>query len=182
MQKQKTSPTRAYAPLALALIGAMALALICLEACTKPPNYSNIPEIEFLRMSKNLMRQSSLGPDTVFITFGFTDGDGDLGTGQEGPEVFVFDGRDNFEKPPYKLPKIDQQGVGNGISGEITILMPTTCCIFPPQNGISYPPCDNSPNAPSMFDTVFYDIYIKDAAGNQSNTIRTPPIALRCRL
>lgn len=181
MQTNKTLLLPVPALLALALAGAMGFAVFLGESCTKPPDYSNIPEIEFIRLSKNLMRQSSLGPDTVIITFGFTDGDGDLGTGQEGPEVFVFDGRDNFEKPPYQLPKIDQQGVGNGISGEISILMPTTCCIFPPQNGIAYPPCDNSPNAPSMFDTVFYQIYIKDAAGNQSNTISTPPITLRCR-
>lgn len=151
------------------------------QYCVKPPNYPNEPVIEFTGLSKNIMRQTKLGPDTVLVMFNFTDGDGDLGSQNNEPNIFIEDGRDSFPKDPYAIPYIEPQGAGNGISGMITIALPTTCCIYPKINGITYPPCDTSKNAPQQFDTVFYRIYIKDRAGHVSNKITTDPITLICR-
>ncbi|MBV6441971.1 MAG: hypothetical protein EPGJADBJ_03668 [Saprospiraceae bacterium] len=151
------------------------------QFCVKPPNYPDEPVIEFVGLSKNLMRQSKLGPDTVMVMFNFTDGNGDLGSQNNEPNIFIEDGRDSFPQDPYAIPYIEPQGAGNGISGMITIALPTTCCIFPPINGITYPPCDTSKNAPQQLDTVFYRIYIKDRTGNVSNKITTEPITLICR-
>lgn len=113
------------------------------------------------------------------ITFSFTDGDGDLGFKDEQGSIFIVDGRDTFDKPPYRIPYIEQQGAGNGISGEISIVVPTTCCIYPTSTGI--PPCDTSVSAPQLLDTVFYLLQIKDRAGHLSNQITTDPITLVCR-
>ncbi len=151
------------------------------QFCVKPPNYPNEPIIEFTSLSKNVMRQSQLGPDSLVVTISFTDGDGDLGSQNNEPNIYILDGRDSFPKDPYAIPYIELQGAGNGISGTISFVLPTTCCIYPDLNGIKFPPCDTSKNAPQNLDTVFYSIYIKDRAGHVSNTIETGPITLICR-
>ena len=150
-----------------------------LQMCVQPPDYPDEPVIEFKSQSKNTMFQSKFGQDSVVITFSFTDGDGDLGFKDDQESILIIDGRDTFQKPSYRIPYIEQQGAGNGISGEISIVVPTTCCIFPVSTGI--PPCDTTANAPQMLDTVFYFLQIKDRAGHLSNQIATEPITLICR-
>ncbi len=146
--------------------------------CVQPPDYPIEPVIEFISLSKNTMRQTPLGQDSILITIGFTDGDGDLGFQSDEPSIFITDGRDSFAKPPYRLPYIDQQGAGNGISGEISILLPTTCCIYTdPLTGFKLS-CEN---VPVKQDSVFYYIRIRDRAGHYSNQIATPKIRLICR-
>ncbi|TNE61977.1 MAG: hypothetical protein EP344_05475 [Bacteroidetes bacterium] len=144
--------------------------------CVKPPDYPIEPVITFESLSKDIMFQSTFGQDSVVITFSFTDGDGDLGFKDDQENIFIIDGRDSFQKPSYRIPYIEQQGAGNGISGEISIVVPTTCCIYPPP----LPPCDTI-NAPQQLDTVFYLIQIQDQAGHLSNQIQTAPITLICR-
>ncbi len=160
-------------------LGTLGLAVFAmLQFCVKPPDYPNEPVITFERLSKTTMFQSSFGQDSVVITFSFTDGDGDLGFKDDAEEsIFIVDGRDSFQKPSYRIPLIEQQGAGNGISGEISIVVPTTCCIYPPPLLL---PCDTL-NAPQQLDTVFYLIKIKDRAGHFSNEIQTAPITLICK-
>lgn len=146
------------------------------QFCVKPPDYPDEPVIDFKTLSKNTMYQATFGQDSVVITFSFTDGDGDLGFQDDQSSIFIVDGRDSFSKPPYRIPYIEQQGAGNGISGEISIVVPTTCCIYPPP----LPPCDTV-NPPQLLDTVFYWIQIKDRAGHLSNQIETAPITLICK-
>ncbi len=146
--------------------------------CVEPPDYPIEPVIEFISFSKNTLRQTPLGADSVIITIGFTDGDGDLGFQNTEPSIFIIDGRDSFSKPSYRIPYIDQQGAGNGISGEISILLPTTCCIYTdPLTGFKLS-CEN---VPVQFDSVFYYIQIRDRAGHYSNQIATPKLRLICR-
>lgn len=151
------------------------LVLTLLQNCANPPDYPDAPVIEFKAMSKNRMFQNSKPEaDSISLTFTFTDGDGDLGS-DDSVSVFITDGRDGFPKPPYKIPYIDEQGAGNGISGEITIRLNTTCCTF--SNG--FPPCSVVPAVP--LDTLTYKVYIRDRAGHLSNTIETPLIFLECK-
>lgn len=151
------------------------LVAFCLQRCATPPDYPDEPVIEFKSMSKNLMTQNSNAQaDSISLTFTFTDGNGDLGS-DDSVSIFIADGRDGFAKPPYKIPYINPQGAGNGISGEITIRLNTTCCTFPG----GYPPCSVVPAYPT--DTLTYLVYIKDRAGLRSNTIETPPIVLFCQ-
>ncbi|MFN0015621.1 MAG: hypothetical protein ACKVU2_13825 [Saprospiraceae bacterium] len=149
-----------------------------LQFCVKPPNYPKEPVIGFLSLSKNIMRQTPLGQDTLIVTFSFTDGDGDIGFVDAGEGIFVRDGRDTFSKPPLSIPYIEQQGAGNGISGEISIVLPTTCCTYiDPVTGIKRACAD----VPVTMDSLTYKIRIKDRAGNFSNEITTPKISLICK-
>lgn len=159
-------------------IGILAIAtLLVFQFCVKPPDYPDEPVITFESLSKTTMLQSTYGQDSVVITFSYTDGDGDLGFLDDGEEsIFIVDGRDTFQKPSYRIPYIEQQGAGNGISGEICIVVPTTCCIY----SDLFLPCDTL-NPPQQIDTVFYWIRIKDRAGHLSNEIQTDPITLICK-
>ncbi len=144
------------------------------HGCIQPPEYPIIPEIELVGLSSLSMVQSSLNTDSTTVVFSFTDGDGDIGS-PEVLNIFVTDLRDNFVASRYRIPSIPEAGSNNGISGEITITLYTTCCVYP--NG--EPPCTPSETFPT--DEVTYEIYITDQAGNKSNTIRTPPITLQCK-
>lgn len=158
-------------------ISIFVIAVLLLQYCVKPPNYPNEPVIEFAAMSKTTMLQTPLGPDSILISFSFTDGDGDLGSQNGEPNIFIKDGRDSFDKPAYQIPYIEPQGAGNGISGTIYIVVPTTCCIYIDPNGIPRACAD----VPIPFDTLTYLISIKDRAGHESNQIETPPIELICK-
>ncbi len=144
--------------------------------CTNPPDYPLEPVIAFEGMTRNSMVQGNLDNDSLTVFFEFTDGDGNLGSSpDEGLiDVFLTDTRDGFVANKYRIPFIPQQGVGNGISGRIALVVYTTCCVVP-----NYFPCTNSlPDYPT--DTVIYEIKIMDRDSNLSNPIFTDPIILQC--
>lgn len=143
-------------------------------ACTKPPEYPIEPVITFKSLSKTSLPQSNLNTDSLTIIFSYTDGDGDLGNEDNEASVFLKDLRTGFESPTFSIPFVPEQGAGNGISGEIAIQVFTSCCIHPTTNQICMPFADFPQ------DTLIYDIYIVDRAGNSSNVVRTDPIILRC--
>jgi hypothetical protein len=101
--------------------------------------------------------------DTLIIKFSFTDGDGDLGGGDT-TNVFLIDSRLGNAGESYLISDIPQAGATNGISGEITIMIPKIFC-FP----------NSAPR-----DSLIYSIQIVDKAGHQSNIIQTPAIELVC--
>ncbi len=148
-----------------------------LQYCAARPDYPDEPVIEFVSLSKTAMKQSALGPDSVQVSFNFTDGDGDLGDDTGEPDIFIVDSRDGFSKPSYRIPRIEQQGAGNGISGVITLVLPTTCCIYVNANNDTTA-CQY---VPVPLDTLTYLISIRDRAGHESNRIETPPIGLICK-
>lgn len=159
---------------------AAVVALLTFSYCIQPPDYPVEPVIEYIGVSKNLLRQGEGYSDSLLVTFSFTDGDGDIGypANDPTPSVFIRDSRDGFEKPPLQLPYVEPQGASNGISGEITVKLPTTCCIFISPQGIPFA-CEEVPFS-VKFDTFFYYIRIRDRAGNLSNEIQTEPIQLQC--
>lgn len=144
--------------------------------CVNAPDFEDEPKIEFLDWTTNTMRQGDLNTDSVFIRLSFEDGDGDLGFPSDDltRDIFIYDVRTGELQEQLKMPEIPEDGTGNGISGEITLRVYNTCCIFP--QGI--PPCA----APTQYplDTIQYDIHIEDRAGNESNVVRTPVMILRC--
>jgi hypothetical protein len=157
------------------------LALAAAQFCVRPPDYPKEPIIEFKSISTKTLRQPPLtpgDPDSVVVTFSYQDGDGDLGYPDSDPSTSVFfrDERDAFPKE-RKLPFVDPQGAGNGISGEISLVLPSVCCIFTNSEGIKTA-CEN---VPVNRDTLVYVISIRDRAGNVSNEIRTEPIVLICK-
>ena len=123
-----------------------------------------------------MMRQGQLGTeDSLYLNISFTDGDGDLGgNGKDNDSlnIFLLDKRSNQITERFRSPYIPEQGTRNGISGDMRILLFTTCC-----NVI--PPCEKSLSKP--IDTLIYEIYIKDRAGHKSNVIQAEPIFLQCK-
>ena len=152
---------------------AITLVVILVIACQNPPEFPLEPIIEYKSMSKTTLLQGNFMQDSTLLVLSFTDGDGDLGN-EDSVSIFLIDNRDNFNLPGFKIPFIGEQGVGKGISGEISIALPTTCCTYPG----NLPPCQVFEEFPT--DTLTYDLYIIDRAGNESNRVTTEPIILRC--
>lgn len=147
--------------------------------CLSPPDYPLEPVIEFVGLSKDTMVQDPLGKaDTTLVVLSFTDGDGDIARSAQDslPNVFV----DNLETAEqvggFKLDPIDEAGAENGISGELRLLLQTTCCDYP--LFVNAVPCQPSREYP--IDTLLTEAYIIDRAGNESNRVSLPPIYLRC--
>jgi len=149
-------------------------------SCADAPDLMDAPEIDFLTFSTTQVSQDS-GNDTTKIytvTISFTDGNGDLGYELTDPDaeidVTILDNRNGLEYGQFRLPHVPSQGSNNGVTGEITFKLFSTCCIFP--DGI--PPCSNPAEYPS--NDLSLDIQIKDRAGNLSNVLTTPAITLLC--
>lgn len=150
-------------------------AIIGMSGCLNPPEYPIEPHIDFVRMTKDVLVQDQFNTDSLLLTISFTDGDGDIGLDDGGFDLFITDTRDQFMPPAYRVPKIPEQGIGNGVSGEISFIIYTTCCFFP--NGQD--PC--TPSLEYPVDTLTYLVYLNDRAGHQSNIIETPPIKVLCQ-
>lgn len=158
---------------------------LLLTGCLQPPDYPAEPVIEFKYFSKNSMSQRPINGkvDTLFIVLGFTDGDGDIGLEGNDPTINIdmFDRRDG-SRVLARLPKVEDLGAQNGISGEISIRLTNdpnigdVCCVILPQGGGPGQAC--VPNIPPQ--EVSYSIRIQDRAGNWSNTIETPGFTLNC--
>lgn len=157
---------------------ALVLAFLA-HSCVQPPNYPNTPEIAYIGVNQQSIVQGNANnpADTLKITFSFTDGDGDLGAEGNIVDLFLTDSRDGFTDIK-KLPVIPDQGIGNGISGEITVRLPnkpfSICCIYPD----SSQSCEANPNFPT--NEISYMIQIQDRAGNMSNKIQTETITILC--
>ncbi|MBL7810191.1 MAG: hypothetical protein JNN28_20380 [Saprospiraceae bacterium] len=156
-------------------------AVFTITYCVQPPDYPETPDIKYLGLSKKILAQGEGYEDSLYVTFSFTDGDGDLGFPESDTtgSVFIRDSRDSFQKPSLQLPYVEPQGAANGISGEITVKLPTTCCIYLSPEGFKYA-CEDVP-VTIQYDSFFYFIKIRDRAGHVSNEIRTETILLRCQ-
>ncbi len=149
------------------------LTITLIYGCIEPPDYPIEPVIEFVEMSRTSVR-AQITPsdpnrelDTLYITFSFTDGDGDLGGGSfdtTNQNVQLIDSRIGLVDASFRIDDLPNAGVTNGISGEMTVMIPEIFCF---------------PNSEPR-DTLIYTIQMIDRAGNLSNEIQTPPIELIC--
>lgn len=152
------------------LFALLVVFIVGFVTCIRPPDYPIIPRIEFLSLSKNTMKQGNTPNDSLRLVLLFEDGDGDIGS-NDSLNVFLIDARQaNATPEPFRMPFVPEQGAKNGISGEISLLVYTTCCL----------PACGDPNNKAV-DSLSYDVFIKDRAGNKSNVVRTPVILLRCK-
>lgn len=151
------------------------LATTTILSCTKPPDYPIEPVINFKSFSKTSIKQGSLNQDSIVVTLGYTDGDGDLGSEDNNVDIHAIDMRTGLTVTSSRsIPYVPPQGAGNGISGELYLIFFTTCCIHPETNQICMPFAD------FPVDSLVYEIYITDRAGNESNRILTDPLFVRC--
>lgn len=154
----------------------MCIAALCGWSCLSTPDFADEPFIEFLSISKDTLQQGTFMEDSLLVRFRFEDGDGDIGRSDQASEnnIFFIDERTGSLDNTFGIPAIPEEGAGNGVEGEVRIVLFTTCCIYTDGQD----PCMPNPSTP--FDTVQYRIYIKDRAGHTSNEILTSPIILRC--
>ena len=119
------------------------------------------PSIEFISIAPALVNETR--GDSILITIGFEDGDGDLGSNDTTfQDLFYHIMRANaFDTLlGLRLPFIDTAGSSNAISGEIELIFDSFFLVQPPFSS----------------DTIHYEIYVKDRAGHQSNTVVTDKI------
>ncbi len=161
---------------------AFALLLFLVSSCTQPPDYPDTPVIEFVANSKDSIYQQPLGIlDTILIRFSFTDGDGDLSLDTpDSTDIVLKDLRfpDLPIEIPFGLPTIPEEGTGNGISGEVTIIFRNDqICCFQTVGNITLACANANLN---RVDTTQFAIQMRDRAGNWSNEIVTDPIYVIC--
>lgn len=153
----------------------IALLIGFIFACSTPPQYPPEPILKFESLSKDTLDRGVNDEDETIITLSFTDGDGDL-SGLDTNNLFVIDTREGVSEGDFTIPDIPTPGTANGISGEIIFNLRTTCCKFP-EPGLAG--CDDE--LPGfLYDTVVYEVYVIDQAGNESNHVFVDPIYIRC--
>jgi hypothetical protein len=146
-------------------------------SCAKPPDYPIEPVINYLSTTKDTLKRGDINTDSSFVTIAFTDGDGDIGHMEE-LHLYLEDSRNNDTVPPdlRKIPIVLEAGASNGIKGEITFKVFSSCCFFPSE---FYDRC-NDVFPPMPYDSIIYTVYMQDRAGHLSNKIQIPPIYIRC--
>tara|TARA_B100000768_G_scaffold142155_1_gene133972 strand:+ start:226 stop:657 length:432 start_codon:yes stop_codon:yes gene_type:complete len=135
------------------------LIVILLFACKKDDALSLAPTIEYQSISP-LTAQEYI--DDIIITISYTDEDGDLG--ENSPDIdnlFIEDSRNGIVYH-FRIPQLAPNGYQIDMQGIFNITI----------NGSGITNSSNSQQ-------VNYVIYVKDRAGNKSNTITTPNITIQ---
>ncbi|MEL6391483.1 MAG: hypothetical protein AAFO91_00860 [Bacteroidota bacterium] len=164
-------------PNLLAYSAALTLLWI-ISACAEAPDYPDEPVITYEGISSTEIYQFPTGiRDSILIFFSFTDGDGDLtGLDSNLSDIIITDSRSDLFVTRLSFPDIDQDGTGNGISGDATIVIDnaafTLCCLRDDEL------CIVDSDFPA--DQFTYKIQVRDRAGNFSNIIETEPITMLC--
>lgn len=155
--------------------------LIISFGCSKGPEFDESPSIRFEKISieQTVDTITTAKVDNVKVTVNFEDGDGDLGVDindQSEPQNYfvttlkkkngsytVLNLPLEFGGKFEKLAPIDYAGPINGLLDYIMI--------FTENDVIANPDLEKG-------DTLKFQIYIRDQAGNQSNTVETDPIKI----
>ncbi len=143
---------------------AMLLGAVMLGGCRKETANSKIPYISWIGMSKDRVQSGNVR-DTVLLVFALRDGDGDLGHDDE-YDLFLIDSRDTSRAElGFSLPTIPDEIVNprTGIEGECQIAVDAARFLLLR---------DDYPDG----DSLYYEFYIRDRAGHESNRLETPMI------
>ncbi|OSZ78708.1 hypothetical protein CAP35_10795 [Chitinophagaceae bacterium IBVUCB1] len=133
-------------------------------ACKKAVKKDIVPSIVYTGLSPDKVASGS-SKDTVSIRFTVTDADGDI-SGGTGEDVFLKDSRSTTgEEIKLQMPIIPTDAVktDEGIHAFVTIRVYASLFLL------------LRPDRPNG-DTLTYEIYVKDRAGNKSNVINTQRI------
>lgn len=141
------------------LILAIAGFMLFVAGCKKTETISSVPSIKFIAISPNPAIKYQ---DEIVIAIECTDGDGDLGENTpDTKNLFITDSRNNVTTAM----RLSQLAPDNS---SIILRVPINIHLLPP--GFID---DNSTS-----ESVSYSVYVKDRAGNQSNTIQTSSITV----
>lgn len=131
-------------------------------SCTKPTNDLSFPVVPAITLD-------SISQDTLFefqdkliLHLSFQDGDGDLGTSNpDVNSIFIQDSR-LMNADEYYLPPLAPETASVSIQGNFDIELSTTFLLG---NGTE--------------EMTTFSIFVKDRAGNQSNTVATKEILIK---
>ncbi len=130
-----------------------------MAGCSKEKVISATPEIKFIAMSPGTAQKYV---DEVKVTIEYTDGDGDLGENtSDVKNLFCTDSRNNVTYQ-FRINQLAPDEANIIINGQVSFNLP-------PQGFVD----DNNTS-----ETATYSIYVKDRAGNVSNTIQTPALTI----
>lgn len=144
---------------------------IGMVSCFEAPKYSDVPKIAFkgFEMTGNTVESG----EKLILNFSFEDGNGDLGlmnSTDTTRNFFITLNSQYFSiSDTFSIPNIPTSGSVNDISGTVRF------------NMISYYNVICNPFAVSPYDTCTFNIFVKDRAGNASNTITTDKVVFQCR-
>lgn len=117
-----------------------------------------IPSIEFVSVTPQNVHEYT---DSLVFTISYRDGDGDLGENSPGAEnFFLADSRNNVIYK-FRIPQLGPDNSIIAIEGNLNVVLANTAII------------DGSASQ-----TFTYSIYVKDRAGNQSNTVTTSSVTV----
>lgn len=141
--------------------------LVCFFACKKQAgNSPEAPFISLVSMSKDSIR-SGQGGDTVALQIYIKDKNGDL---VSDAKAFYLKGSIDTATIAYEFPIIDENILDNpnGIEGNIYFFI---------TGDLTTVRLDSLHQA--VGDTVQFEIFVMDKAGNESNRITTPDIYIK---
>ena len=154
--------------------------LVCLQSCYQEPEFSLVPEITYRSIEKEIRVDQFTGAnkDSVIITLDFRDGDGDLGLNETEKAAAELRGDYNYVVRVFRKRRGVFQEFSPGIpySGYFPQLR-TDGRLGPIEAVLSYSIDFPHPFTPRR-DSLKFEIYIKDLAGNVSNTVETDVIVL----
>ncbi len=147
------------------------LCIFCIFSCKKSSN-SPIPFLSLIRLSPDTVKIGTL-TDTVYVTFHFSDGDGDLGNDPARGEydIYMADNRGaDLDTLRFLFPEIPADAIDpvDGIKGEGSLAV-----------GGSLIRLRSDTLHQNNGDTVRYRMWIRDRAGNNSNLVDLPPVYIR---
>ena len=135
------------------------LVVVLLFSCQKDEVISDTPIIDFISISPTTAQEYT---NDIIITISYSDANGDLG--ENNPDIhnlFVKDNRNEIEYK-FRIPELTPNGSAIAIEGNFNITINGT--------GITDGTASQKVN---------YAIYVKDRAGNKSNTITTSSITIQ---
>lgn len=135
------------------------IGVVVFNSCKKDKEVSNAPQIDFVSISPS---SPTAFQDEVIITINYKDADGDLGENDaDVTNCFVKDSRNDVEYE-FRIPQLSPDNSSITITGDLDIRLQSI--------GIS----DGQSS-----ETVSFEVYLKDRAGNSSNRITTNTITVQ---
>lgn len=135
------------------------ISVALLFSCKKDKQeISAIPEISLVSVSPLKIKEYS---DNISFTIAYKDGDGDIGENVDGVKnLFITDSRNSITYQ-FRVKQLAPDGSSVAIKGNLIVELSNAAIL------------DNSTEQ-----TVEYSIYLKDRAGNSSNTVRTSGLSI----
>lgn len=117
------------------------------------------PEIELISVSPTQVKAFQ---DSIVFVVEYTDGDGDLGTNIDTERnVFILDQRLNVTHE-FRLKQLAPDGADVPITGRFDVTLPSTI----------------KADSTTASESIVFELYVVDRAGNQSNTVVSEPVTV----